>query len=592
MSEQSDRRSPDFSPDSSTAEPPVKGLTIGQLLRRSAAEFAGCDALVFPRLAADGSPYSGEGTPDPSADCYRLTWSQFDAETDRIARGLLAAGITRGDHVAVWATNWPRWVLLQFATARVGAVMVTINPAYRSSELAYVLRQSDAKALFLIDRFRTSDYFQLLRDAVPQLATVEPGADTLPALPECPRLQRIISLNEHSGPGICSWSAFAAGADAVSPEQLEAASRELTPADPINIQYTSGTTGFPKGAMLTHRNLLYNAYYIGDCMELSSQDRICVPVPFYHCFGCVLGTLCASVYGAALIIPHEHFDAEATLNAIEAERATAVYGVPTMFIGQLEHPTFGSRDLSSLRTGIMAGSPCPIEIMKRVVQEMHCSEITIAYGLTEASPVITQTRTDDPLSLRVETVGRPIPGIEVKLIDPETGQTLPDSQQGELCVRGHVVMRGYYNDAAGTAAAIDSEGWLHSGDLAVRQPDGYYRITGRIKDMICRGGENIYPREIEEFLFTHPAIEDVAVFGVPSVKFVEDVACWVRLREGASLDEEGLRAYCRDRMAHYKVPRYIRFVTSFPQTVTGKIQKFRMRETMVQELGLKAAETA
>ena len=587
-----DQHGSPFTPESL---PPVEGLTIGQLLRRTAREFGDCDALVFPRLTPAGEPVCGATSPDeapPASDCYRLTWSQFDAEVDVVARSLLAAGIGRGDHVAVWATNWPRWVLLQFATGRIGAVMVTVNPAYRSSELAYVLRQSDAKALFLIDRFRTSDYFQLLQDAVPALANGPASDDTLPELDGFPRLQRIVSLNEQSGPGIEPWSAFAARAADITTGQLEAAAAATTPADPINIQYTSGTTGFPKGAMLTHRNLLFNAFYIGDCMQLTSRDRICVPVPFYHCFGCVLGTLCASVYGAALIIPAEHFDAEATLLAIEAERATAVYGVPTMFIGQLEHPAFAERNLTSLRTGIMAGSPCPIEIMKRVVQEMHCGEITIAYGLTEASPVITQTRTDDPLDLRVETVGRAIPGIEVKLIDPETGETLPDGQQGELCTRGHVVMLGYYNDAEGTAAAIDDDGWLHSGDLAVRQPNGYFRITGRIKDMICRGGENIYPREIEEFLFTHPAIEDVAVFGVPDKRFVEEVACWVRLREGAPLDEDGLREFCRDRLAHYKVPRYVRFVTSFPQTVTGKIQKFRMREVMVEELGLKSAETA
>ncbi|MCA9071559.1 MAG: AMP-binding protein, partial [Planctomycetaceae bacterium] len=359
-----------------------------------------------------------------------------------------------------------------------------------------------------------------------------------------------------------------------------------------NIQYTSGTTGFPKGAMLAHRNLLLNAFYIGDCQRLSEQDRICVPVPFYHCFGCVLGVLAAAVYGSAMIVPAEHFDPLATLNAIEQERATAIYGVPTMFIAQLEHPTFAGRNLTSLRTGIMAGSPCPIEVMKRVVSDMGAEEITIAYGQTEASPVITQTRTQDPLELRVQTVGRPIPGIEVKLVDPSSGETLGDNQQGELCTRGHVKMLGYYNNPEGTSTAIDGEGWLHTGDLAVRQPDGYYRITGRIKDMICRAGENIYPREIEEFLYTHPAVQDVAIVGVPDPKFVEEVAAWIRLHENCQATEEEIKAYCKEHLAHYKVPRYVRFVEEFPQTVTGKVQKYRIREQMIQDLGLKESETA
>ncbi|MGH7127395.1 MAG: AMP-binding protein, partial [Planctomycetaceae bacterium] len=358
------------------------------------------------------------------------------------------------------------------------------------------------------------------------------------------------------------------------------------------IQYTSGTTGFPKGAMLTHRNLLLNAYHIGDCQKITHEDRICVPVPFYHCFGCVLGVLCCAVYGAAMVVPAEYFDPEQTLDAIETERATSLYGVPTMFIAQLEHPSYRGRDLSSLRTGIMAGSPCPIELMKRVVGDMGAEEITIAYGLTEASPVITQTRTDDPIELRVKTVGRPIPDIEVKIVDPATGETLGDNQQGELCTRGHVVMRGYYNNPEATAAAIDDEGWLHSGDLALRMPNGYYRITGRIKDMICRGGENVYPREIEEFLYTHPAVQDVAIVGVPDPKFVEDIAAWIRLKEGATATEDEIRRYCKAKLAHFKVPKYVRFVTEFPQTVTGKIQKFRIREIMVEELGLQQEETA
>jgi fatty-acyl-CoA synthase len=366
----------------------------------------------------------------------------------------------------------------------------------------------------------------------------------------------------------------------------------LLPDEPINIQYTSGTTGFPKAATLSHRNLLLNAYYVGECQRLTAADRICIPVPFYHCFGCVMGTLCAAVYGAAMIVPAESFQAAATLEAIERERATSIYGVPTMFIAQLQDESFVGRDLASLRTGIMAGSPCPIEIMRQVIDRMGVREVTIAYGQTEASPVITQTRTDDPIELRVETVGRPLPGVEVQLVDPATGRKLGDNEPGELCARGHGVMIGYYKNPAATAAAIDAEGWLHTGDLALRRPNGYYSITGRIKDLVIRGGENIYPREIEEFLYTHPAIEQASVVGVPDSKYVEELCAWVKLKPGARLDEEELRKFCRDNLAHYKAPRYIRFVGEFPQTVTGKIQKFKIREQMIAELGLKEQETA
>jgi fatty-acyl-CoA synthase len=538
------------------------------MLRQSAAAFPTGDALVFPQQG------------------YRLSYAEFDAEVDRVARGLMALGIEPGEHVAVWATNWPQWVLLQFATARMGAVLVTINPAYRSFELAYVLKQSDTKALFLIDKFRSSDYFAMTAEAVPELAQSQPGK--LNAA-EFPYLKHVVALQAAPAPGMWGWSELLRLGEQVTPEQLAACEARLRPGDAVNIQYTSGTTGFPKGATLTHRNLLLNAFYIGACQKLTERDRVCIPVPFYHCFGCVLGTLCAAVRGAAMIIPAEHFNPEATLDAIEAERATAIYGVPTMFIAMLDHPSFRGRDCSTLRTGIMAGSPCPIEIMQRVVNDMGAREITIAYGLTEASPVITQTRTDDPLELRVKTVGRPIPGIEVMLIDPVTGDPVGDNQQGELCVRGHVVMLGYYKMPEATAAAIDREGWLHTGDLALRLPNGYYRITGRIKDMVCRGGENIYPREIEEFLYTHPAVQDVAVVGVPDPKFVEEVAAWIKLKPGEALTEDALRQFCKGHLAHYKIPRYIRFVTEFPQTVTGKVQKYKIREKMIEDLGLDTA---
>ena len=566
--------------------PWVEGLTVGEVLRQTTERFPDRDALVFPRLDADGRPF-----PDPHAspECYRLSYRQLGNEVDRLAQALLGLGIEPRQHVAVWATNWPRWVLLQFATARIGAVLVTVNPAYRSSELSYVLEQSDASALFLVDRFKKSDYFAILADAVPELSSSTPGQLNLVNFP---KLKHVVSMKDKTALGMWSWDDFIAQGDSVDAEQINQGASKLDPGDPINVQYTSGTTGFPKGAMLTHRNLLLNAYYIGDCQQISEIDRICVPVPFYHCFGCVLGVLCCAIRGAALLVPAEYFDPEATLEAIGAEQATSLYGVPTMFIAQLERPTFKDHDLSSLRTGIMAGSPCPIEVMNRVVNDMGAREVTIAYGLTEASPVITQTRTDDPLKLRVKTVGRPIPDIEVKLIDPASGLTLADNQQGELCTRGHVVMKGYYNMPDQTAAAIDEEGWLHSGDLGIRLPNGYYRITGRIKEMICRGGENIYPREIEEFLYTHPAVKDVAVVGVPDPKFVEVVAAWIKLREGQTATEDEIRRFCKDKLAHFKVPRYIRFVEAFPQTVTGKIQKYKIRAQMIEELGLEQTETA
>jgi fatty-acyl-CoA synthase len=529
------------------------------------------DALVFPKLA------------------LRSSWRQFAEQVDRAARGLLAIGVEPGEHVALWATNVPEWVILQFATARIGAVLVNINPAYRAAELKYVLNQSDSVALFLVDRFKTSDYFAMLAGVCPELATSD-GAEL--ASGEFPKLRSVVALRGTPPPGVGMWQEMLRLGEAVPRERLDELSGRLSPTDAVNIQYTSGTTGFPKAAMLTHRNLLLNAWYVGDSQRFTADDRICIPVPFYHCFGCVLGTLAAAVYGAAMVIPGEYFQAAETLDAIERARATAIYGVPTMFIAELEDPSFAGRDLSSLRTGIMAGSPCPIEVMRKVIDRMGVRELTIAYGQTEASPIVTQTRTDDPLELRVETVGRPIAGVEVKIVDPVTRQELGDDQQGELCSRGHHIMLGYYQNPQATAEAIDADGWLHSGDLAVRLPNGYYKITGRLKEMIIRGGENIYPREIEEFLFTHPAIEQSAVVGVPDPKYGEELCAWIRVREGAALDEDEVRTFCRERLAHFKVPRYVKFVGEFPQTVTGKIQKFKIRERMMEELGLSQAETA
>jgi fatty-acyl-CoA synthase len=542
--------------------------TIGQMLRETAQKYADQEAVVFV---------------SPS---WRRTWKEFDSEVDRVARALLAIGLNHGDHFGVWATNVPQWVLLQFATARIGVVLVTINPSYRPNELAFTLRQSDVKGLALIDTFKSTNYVTSLQQIVPELANHRPG---LLKCQQFPHLQSVISLRGETPTGTFSWESFLQHSDNVKSEQLAQAEARTQCTEPINIQYTSGTTGSPKGAMLSHRNILLNAYYAGVAQCFGPEDRLCIPVPLYHCFGCVLGTLCAMVHGVTMVFPSEGFQADATLQAMESEGCTAVYGVPTMFIAMLEHADFPKRRLSALRTGIMAGSPCPIEVMKRVTNDMGARQMTIGYGQTEASPLITQTRADDSLELRVGTVGRPLPGIEVKIMDAETGLDLGDLKHGELCSRGHNVMLGYYHCEEKTREAIDEQGWLHTGDLAMRESNGYYRITGRLKDLIIRGGENIFPREIEEQLYAHPAVQDVQVIGVPDRKFGEEVMAWVRLREGQSATEEELKAFCKANLAHFKVPRYWKFVESFPTTVTGKIQKYQMREISIIELGLQAA---
>jgi fatty-acyl-CoA synthase len=547
------------------APPWVDGLTLGQTLRETSRRYPNSDAFVFC---------------DPPV---RMTWAEFDAEVDRIARSLLAIGFEPGDHFGVWANNVPEWVVLQFATARIGVVLVNINPSYRTSEVKYAVRQSDLRGLALIDTFKSSNFFAMINEACPELASSNPGELKSAAFP---KLQWVVSLRGDPLPGALSWDELRGRADAVPTERMNAVAATVHSSDPVNIQYTSGTTGFPKGATLSHRNLLLNAYYTGECQQLDHTDRICVPVPLYHCFGCVLGTLCCAVHGSATVFPAESFQAGATLAAIEQERCTATYGVPTMFIAQFEHADYPNRNLSSLRTGIMAGSPCPIELMKRVTQDMGAREITIGYGQTEASPIITQTRIDDPIELRVGTVGRTIPGFEAKIVDVETGKELPDGKQGELCGRGHGVMIGYYNMPDKTADAIDSDGWLHTGDLAIREPNGYYRITGRLGDMIIRGGENIYPREIEERLHEHSVVEDVQVVGIPDRRFGEEVLAWVKFKNGRSATEDELRDFCREALAHFKVPRVWKFVDSFPTTVTGKIQKFKIREQAIEELGL------
>ena len=556
------------------AVPWVEHLTIGKALRQTAERFGPLDALIFPNAGV------------------RWTWSQFDAAVDRAALGLLALGFRRGDHLGVWSTNWPEWVVLQFATARIGVVLVTINPAYRPAELRYALAQSEVRGLAMIERFKASHYDAMLGQICPELAGSRRGCLHSEAFP---RLEWIIRLRGCEHPAMLSWQELEKAGENISCDQLAEAERKLDSSDPINLQYTSGTTGMPKGALLSHRNLLINAFHASGGQRLDQRDRICIPVPLYHCFGCVLGTMCASVSGAAMVFPSESFDAEAALQAIEAERCTAIYGVPTMFIVEMEHPSFPDRDTSSLRTGIMAGSPCPIELMKRVVKDMGAREITIAYGQTEASPLVTMTRTDDPIEKRVGTVGRPLPGIEVKIVDTFTGRELPDGHPGELCCRGHNVMLGYYRMPEETARTIDADGWLHTGDMAVRQSDGYFRITGRIKEMICRGGENVAPREIEELLYQHPKVEQVAVVGVPDRKFGEEILAWIKLRAGETATVEDIRDFCRDRLAHFKTPRYVQFVDGFPMTVTGKVQKYRIREQAIRQLGLQdaaAVETA
>jgi fatty-acyl-CoA synthase len=553
----------------STDRPWVDGLTFGQVFATTAGRFGDHDALVFPQLQ------------------YRRTYADLHAEVREAARAFLALGVRRGEHVGIWATNWPQWVVTQFAAAQVGAILVNINPAYRAHELQYVLSQADITTLVLTDRFKSSNYFELLTEVCPELSAC-PAGKGLRAV-ACPKLRRVISINAEKRPGMLSWEEFLRQAAGVTDAELDRRQGEVKAENVVSIQYTSGTTGFPKGAMLTHRNLLMNAFHVGRCQAFTDRDRLCIPVPFYHCFGCVMGTLMCAIYGAAMVVPAESFDPAASLQAVQDERCTGIYGVPTMFIAELNQPRFEHFDLHSLRTGIMAGSPCPIEVMRAVVNRMGAREITIAYGLTEASPVITQTRTTDGLEHRVGTVGKRLPDLEVKVVAPGSLAPLPQGECGELMVRGHGVMKGYYNKPAETAAALTPDGWLHSGDLAVETADGYYRITGRIKDMIIRGGENVYPREIEEFLHTHPGVADVQVVGLPDEMLGEQVCAWIRPKPGARLTEEEVKDYCRGRIAHYKVPCYVVFVEEYPSTVTGKVQKFKLRQLGIERFGLHKA---
>jgi len=540
-------------------KPWVDGLTFTQALRQTVRRYGDRDAVVFPQLG------------------LRWSYARLEKEAGQYARALLALGVQPNDHVGIWATNWPQYITAQFGTAMVGAILVNVNPAYRVHELSYVLKQADLVVLLLTDTFKTSNYELMLTEAVEELNTHRYGRPL--SCRRFPKLRHVVSIKSQTAiAGIWPWEVFLDQGAAVPAAQLEELAGRIRPEMPVNIQYTSGTTGNPKGAMLSHRNLLMNAFYVGQRMNFSEQDRLNIPVPFYHCFGSVMGTLMCALRGAAMVIPGEMFKPEPTLAAVEAERCTGLYGVPTMFNAELYSDGFARCDLSSLRTGIMAGSPCPIELMRQVIDRMHLSEITIAYGLTEASPVITQTEVGEPLDIRVATVGKPLPGVEVRVVDHVSGQNVPEGEHGELWVRGHGVMIGYYQMPEATASAIDADGWLRTGDLARRTESGHYEITGRLKDMLIRGGENVYPREIEEFLLTHPKVRDVQVVGVPDRYFGEEISAWIVPTEPDALRTEEVRDFCRGRIAHYKIPRYVDFIDQFPTTVTGKVQKYRLRE--------------
>jgi fatty-acyl-CoA synthase len=518
----------------------------------------------------------------------RMSYGQLKEAVDKLAAGLLTLGLQPGERIGIWSPNNSEWVLTQFATAKAGLVLVNINPAYRVAELEYALNKVGCKALILAERFKTSDYVGILRELTPELARATPGKLESARLPA---LRSVVVLDDGSHPGCFCFADILSRGGAAEAKRIAELAPLLQFDEPINIQFTSGTTGFPKGATLSHHNILNNGFFIGEAMRLTPQDRLCIPVPLYHCFGMVLGNLAAVTHGACMVYPGEGFDPLTTLETVAEERCTALHGVPTMFIAQLDHPEFGRFDLSTLRTGIMAGSPCPIEVMKRAVDKMNLSQITIAYGMTETSPVSFQSSTDDPLERRVSTVGRIQPHLEVKIVDAN-GRIVPAGAPGELLTRGYSVMLGYWGDEERTREAVDAARWMHTGDLATIDSEGYCNIVGRIKDMVIRGGENVYPREIEEFLYRHPKIQDVQVIGVPDDRYGEEICAWVRLRPGTSANEEEIKAFCRDQIAHYKVPRYVKFVDEFPMTVTGKIQKYIMRERMMAELGLKVAKTA
>jgi fatty-acyl-CoA synthase len=550
---------------SGVSDTPLLGMTIGECFDATVHTHGGRLALVA------------------RAQGLRWTYRQLATAVDQFASGLASLGLVAGDRIGIWSPNNAEWVVTQFATAKLGLILVSINPAYRPQELEFALRKVGCAALVTATSFKSSNYVEMLQAVAPEIATGTPGKLRLDKLPE---LRTIIQIGNSAAPGFLSFEQVRQqGTKATLPEV------RLSMDDPINIQFTSGTTGSPKGATLTHHNILNNGYFCGEAMGLGPDDRLCIPVPFYHCFGMVLSNLACVTHGAAMVLPGEAFDPLLVLQAVQEERCTALHGVPTMFIAVLEHPSFSQFDVASLRTGMMAGAPCPIDVMRRIINDLHMSEVTFAYGMTETSPISLQTSRDDPFERRVTTVGRVHPHLELKVID-ELGRVVARGVQGELCTRGYSVMRGYWCEPEKTREVLDEAGWMHTGDLATLDPQGYCNITGRIKDMVIRGGENIYPREIEEFLHRHPQISEAHVFGVPDSKFGEELCAWIRLKDGEACDEESIRSFCRGAIAHYKIPRYIRFVDDFPLTVSGKIQKFAMRKAMTSELGLSETKTA
>jgi len=553
---------------SGTSDKPLLGVTIGDMFDAIVARYPDNEALVVCHQA------------------LRYTYRQLKAQVDQCARALIALGVQKGQRVGIWAPNCAEWAITQFATSKIGAILVNINPSYRVHEVQYALKQSGCTYLIIAPQFRTSDYTAMVYELAPELQQAEPGALAAPQLPD---LRTVIRLGTEAAPGMLTWGELLMLGDNISAEQLGERQRAQEFDDPINIQYTSGTTGYPKGATLSHHNILNNGYFVAEIMDFTDQDRLVIPVPLYHCFGMVMGNLGCMTHGATMIYPNDGFDAKTVLDAVQTERATALYGVPTMFIAELNHPDFAHYDLSSLRTGVMAGSPCPVEVMKKVQSLMNMHAVEICYGMTETSPVSTQTRIGTPLAKQVGTVGQVHPHVEVKVVDPISGSVVPIDTPGELCTRGYSVMLGYWNNEEATRRAIDVARWMHTGDLATIDAESYVNIVGRIKDMIIRGGENVYPREIEEFLYTHPLLQDVQVIGVPDEKYGEAIMAWVKIKPGVTLSAAEIQDFCRGQIAHYKVPRYVKFVDSFPMTVTGKIQKFIMRQQSVKELGLERA---
>jgi fatty-acyl-CoA synthase len=551
-----------------TSTIPLLGLTIGDQFDLTVSRFPDNPALISRHQH------------------IHWTYRELQAQVNQCAKALLHLGIQKGERVGIWAPNCAEWVITQFATSKIGVILVNINPSYRLHEVEYVLNQSGCSAIVIASAFKTLNYTEMIATLAPELQESEIGQLQAEKLPQ---LKTVIRIGEDSIPGMLPWSNLLALGDNVSQEALQEVQSAQEFDDPINIQYTSGTTGFPKGATLSHHNILNNGYFVAELQNITPQDKICIPVPLYHCFGMVMGNLGCVTHGATMVYPSEGFDPQATLEAVQEERCTSLYGVPTMFIAELAHPDFAKYDFSSLRTGVMAGSPCPVEVMKRVNTEMHMPEVEICYGMTETSPVSTQTRIDSPFEKRVGTVGLIGPHLEIKIVDPLTDQVVPIGQPGELCTRGYSVMLGYWNNPEATANAIDAARWMHTGDLATMDEDGYLNIVGRIKDMIIRGGENVYPREIEEFLYTHPKVRDVQVIGVPDAKYGEEIMAYIQLQPGEQATTEEIREFCKGQIAHYKVPRYVKFVDSFPMTVTGKIQKFIMREEAIGELGLQNA---